>query len=91
MPLRPPPPRPVIPWFPKSDGVPMGPQDVQKVLQIDHTRVIWSFHPGNNAFEWGTVSKPGAGLPPLAYTRDGYVRVDYYRWKGMGLPEPQVP
>lgn len=89
MPLRPPPPRPVIPWFPRNNGVPMGPQEVQQVMKIDPSRIVWSVNPGHNAFEWGLVSQKGAGLPPLAYTTNGNIRVDYYRWKAMGLPEPQ--
>lgn len=89
MPKRPPPPRPVIDWFPRRDATPMGPEDVLRVLQIDHTRIIWSMNRGNNMTEWSEVAK-GRGLPPLAYTVGNKVRVDYYRWRAMGLPEPQV-
>ena len=90
MPRRPPAPRPIIEWFPLQDGTPMGPEEVQEVLEIDPTRVIWSFHKGNNTSEWSLVAKKDKGLPPLAYTVGNKVRVDYYRWKAMGLPEPPV-
>jgi hypothetical protein len=36
--------------------------------------------------EWTLAG--GKGLPPLAYTVGNKVRVDYWRWKEMGLPEP---
>lgn len=68
----------------------MGPADVQKIEDIDPTRIIWAVSPGANAFEWGLVSKGGQGLPPLAFTSGGIVRVDYHRWKAMGLPEPKI-
>lgn len=89
MPRRPPPPRPVISWFPRRSATPMGPGEVQQVLAIDHTRVIWSFNRGNNMSEWTVAG--GKGLPPLAYTSGSKVRVDYYRWRALGLPEPSVP
>lgn len=90
-PYQPPAPRPDIPWLPRQNGVPVGPDDVQRIIAIDPTRITWSFHKGHNASEWGLVSRPGAGLPPLAFTMGGKVRVDYYRWKAMGLPEPRIP
>jgi len=85
MPRRPPPPRPVISWFPRRDGVAVSPEDVLRILGIDHTRVIWSFNKGNNMNEYSLVG--GKGLPPLAYTSGGYVRVDHDRWIEMGYPE----
>ena len=85
MPRKPPPPRPVIEWFPRRDATPVSPEDVLRVLDIDHTRVIWSFDRGNNMTEWSI--RGGEGLPPLAFTADGYVRVDHERWREMGYPE----
>jgi len=58
-------------------------------MQIDPTRITWSFNRGENMSEWGLVSAPGAGLPPLAFTVGSRVRVDYYRWRELGLPEPE--
>ena len=66
----------------------MGPEDVARVLAIDPRRVIWSFNKGHNMSEWTLAG--GKGLPPLAFTVGSKVRIDYYRWKQMGLPEPQV-
>ncbi len=85
-PRRPPPPPPVIEWFPRQDATPMGPEEVMEVLEIDYTRVIWNMHKGENMSEWTLAG--GKGLPPLAYTVGNKVRVDYWRWKEMGLPEP---
>jgi hypothetical protein len=75
----------VIEWFPRRDATPVSPEDVLRVLDIDHTRVIWSFDRGNNMTEWSI--RGGEGLPPLAFTADGYVRVDHERWREMGYPE----
>jgi hypothetical protein len=85
MPSRPPPARPIISWFPRQNAVPMSPEDVLRVLEIDYTRVIWSYNKGNNMTEWSAAG--GKGLPPLAFTTDGKVRVDHDRWIEMGYPE----
>jgi hypothetical protein len=85
MPSRPPPPRPIISWFPQQNAVAMSPEDVLRVLEIDYTRVIWSYNKGNNMAEWSEAG--GKGFPPLAFTTDGKVRVDHDRWIEMGYPE----
>jgi len=67
----------------------MSPEDVLRVLEIDHTRVVWSFDKGNNMHEWSLVRPKDSPIefPPLAFTSDGQVRVDHDRWIEMGYPE----